>query len=219
MNWWENKSKKINLVFEKESWILPYVHELAKKIILNKYLVTLCEDYAKINFADISFFLGCTKLASKDILEKSKKNLVVHESDLPNGKGFSPLTWHILEGCNTIPVCLIEINDQVDSGNIIYKEVIEFEGHELNPELKAKQGEKTIELCLKYLNEPKCPVGQNQTGEPSYFKRRRPEDSKLNIDQSLREQFNLLRVVDNQRYPAYFELHGNKYIVKIEKNE
>jgi hypothetical protein len=39
----------------------------------------------------------------------------------------------------------------------------------------------------------------------------------LNLDLTLREQFNLLRVVDNERYPAYFELNGIKYVIKINK--
>ena len=34
------------------------------------------------------------------------------------------------------------------------------------------------------------------------------------------EQFNLFRVVDNDRYPAFFELNGSKYylMIKAEKN-
>lgn len=32
-----------------------------------------------------------------------------------------------------------------------------------------------------------------------------------------REQFNLLRVKDNERYPAWFELQGQRYVVKIGK--
>jgi methionyl-tRNA formyltransferase len=58
-----------------------------------------------------------------------------------------------------------------------------------------------------------------QTGEPSYYPRRRPDDSRLDPNKTLAEQFNLLRVVDNERYPAFFEHHGQRYLVKVEKSD
>ena len=41
------------------------------------------------------------------------------------------------------------------------------------------------------------------------------------MSKSIDEQFNLLRVCDNERYPAFFYKDGVKYILKInkEKNE
>jgi len=48
-------------------------------------------------------------------------NLVVHESDLPRGKGFAPVKWQILDGKKEIPVCLLETTEQVDSGDILGK--------------------------------------------------------------------------------------------------
>jgi len=41
-------------------------------------------------------------------------------------------------------------------------------------------------------------------------------DSRLDIDRSIKEQFNLLRVVGNEEYPAFFEINGHKYLLKIE---
>jgi len=34
-------------------------------------------------------------------------------------------------------------------------------------------------------------------------------------DKTIREQMNLLRVVDNERYPAFFEWQGNRYYLAI----
>ena len=41
--------------------------------------------------------------------------------------------------------------------------------------------------------------------------------SSIDIDKTFREQFNLLRVVDNKRYPAFFYFKNQKYVIKIEK--
>ena len=39
----------------------------------------------------------------------------------------------------------------------------------------------------------------------------------LDPNKTIVEQFNLLRIVDNDRYPAYFNWLGQDYIMKIEK--
>jgi methionyl-tRNA formyltransferase len=35
----------------------------------------------------------------------------------------------------------------------------------------------------------------------------------------LAEQFDLLRVVDSERFPAFFEYRGRRYKLKIEKDD
>ncbi len=57
-----------------------------------------------------------------------------------------------------------------------------------------------------------------QEGAPGpYLRRRTPEDSRLDVHKSIAEQFDLLRVVDNQRFPAFIDYRGNRYVIKIEK--
>jgi len=50
----------------------------------------------------IVFILGYHKIIKKEYLKNNKYNIVVHESDLPKGKGWVPLFWQILEGKNEI---------------------------------------------------------------------------------------------------------------------
>jgi len=40
-------------------------------------------------------------------------------------------------------------------------------------------------------------------------------DSELNIDKSLREQFNLLRIRNNEHWPLFFVIDGYKYFLGI----
>jgi methionyl-tRNA formyltransferase len=144
---------------------------------------------------------------------------VVHESDLPQGKGWSPLTWQILEGKNRIPVTLLEAADRVDSGPIYNQHWIEFKEHELIDELRAEQAKATNALCHWFINNfpESAQQARNQIGEESFYKRRRPQDSALDPNKTIAEQFNLLRVVDNERYPAWFSLEGNLFKIKISR--
>ena len=53
-------------------------------------------------------------------------------------------------------------------------------------------------------------------GEESAYSRRRPEDSRLDPLQNLEDQFPLLRIVDNEAYPAFFERKGRRYRLRID---
>ena len=74
-----------------------------------------------------------------------------------------------------------------------------------------------MELCLAWLDRSHEVVAaaQDQLGEPSYYSRRQPTDSQLDPERSLAEQFNLLRVVDNESYPAFFHWGGRRYSVQV----
>ena len=90
-------------------------------------------------------------------------------------------------------------------------------GHELVEEWRALQAEATLELCLVWLDryQEVIAAAQPQLGEPSHYSRRRPVDSQLDPERSLAEQFNLLRVVDNQELSGLFEWGGKRYSVQV----
>lgn len=214
---WEEKPRTISIVVDNPSWILPYAERLVGEINTNGDRAFLCLNHEEVKDGCIAFFLGCIKIASPNVLSKNFFNLVVHESDLPKGKGFAPVAWQILEGKKKITICLIEADNNADAGDIYYLDSMVFEGHELNNEIREKQGNKTIELCLRFLNEVKPPKPFSQVGESTYYRRRTPKDSMLSINKTIEEQFNLFRIVDNKRYPAYFEIFGHRYRLTIVK--
>lgn len=214
--WWP-KPRIISVVVDNPSWILPYAEQLVLQLTETGDTVHLCRTHAEVVTGAVAFYLGCMQLTPPEVLARNQRNLIVHESDLPQRRGFSPLTWQILEGRNDIPVCLLEAAGAADAGPVVYRETLRFKGHELIDELRSALGRLTIELCIRYLDEKSPPIGQAQSGTPTQYSRRRPEDSRLDPDRSLAEQFNLLRVVDNSRYPAFFELHGQRYTLNIEK--
>lgn len=211
---------KITLLCDnKNSWIIPYLDEIYDKLKKLGHEVYKVYDYKNIKNGDLCFILSCEKIIPEDYLKLNIQNLVIHESNLPQGKGWSPLTWQVLEGENEIPITLFEAADKVDSGKIYLQDRIKLDGTELNVELKRKQGLKTKELILDFVNQYPDIDGRPQVGEETYYPKRRPEDSELDPNKTIREQFNLLRVVDNERYPAFFKMKGKKYIIKIFKED
>ena len=207
--------QRVSVLVDNESWILPYANRLVAWCEQNGFHATLVRDQEMLKPSDICFLLGCVKIVTQKNLQKSKRNLVVHESDLPRGKGFAPVAWQILEGKQKIPVCLIDASEKVDGGNIWLKKFILLEGHELHDEWRSMQGELTVSLCQEFLETYESLKPQQQVGEESSYPRRRPSDSELNVEKSIAEQFELMRIVDNDHYPAFFYFRGKKFKLEI----
>lgn len=176
-------------------------------------------DIVQLPEADFCFCLSFGQLLPKVVRAQFRHTLVVHESDLPQGKGWSPLTWQILEGKQRIPVTLFEAAEHVDSGDLYAQRWLQFQGHELIDDLRAAQAEATLELCRWFVDHYPASAAQArpQTGAESLYPRRCPDDSRLDPYRTIAEQFDLLRVVDNRRYPAFFECLGHRYRFVISK--
>ena len=61
------------------------------------------------------------------------------------------------------------------------------------------------------------PQQQDVDIEPTYHRKRTPDDSRVDPDSSIADQFDLIRMCDPNRYPAWFEIHGQKYKLVLEK--
>jgi len=165
----------------------------------------------------VVFLLGCTRLVPQSFLRRNGLTLVVHESALPKGRGFAPVQWQVLEGRSEIPLCLIEAVPEADAGDILATGVLRLDGSELYDEIRAKQAAATFELVQGFLERYPELQRTPQAGEPSVYPRRTPADSELCVDKTLREQFNLLRIGNNEAWPSFFVLNGHKYILTIRK--
>ncbi len=212
---------RISLVTAGKGWVRGMLSDFVDRLRTSGHKVTIVYDVNEIPEGDIALFLSCWSLVPPEILSRSAHNLVVHASDLPAGKGWSPMTWQIIEGKNLIPLTLFEAQATVDSGRIYSTDFIEFEGHELLQEMRVALMEKSYQLCERFIeNYPEVSVtGKMQSGEESFYRRRESSDSQLEADQSIASQFNLLRTVDNDYYPAFFNYQGCRYKLRIEKSD
>jgi methionyl-tRNA formyltransferase len=127
------------------------------------------------------------------------------------------LVWQILEGRDTVTVTLLEAEDAVDSGAVWQKMQIHFEGHELCDEIHAALFDAELALMDFAVENLDMIQPMPQTGEGSHYRRRTPEDSRLDVNRSIAEQFDLLRVADTDRYPAFFDYRGHRYQIQLKK--
>jgi methionyl-tRNA formyltransferase len=209
------KYKITILLDKKNNWLHPYILDCKSFNNSIKYQFTISFDPDSIKNQDIVFILGYTRILSNDFLKKNSLNLVVHESKLPQGKGFSPMQWQMLAGINKIPVSLVEAVNKIDSGDIYYEELIDLSGTELYEEWRNKQAKATLKMMEKFLDQYPNMQIKKQVGEETFYKKREKKDGELDVDKSIKQQFNLLRTGNNEEWPSFFILEGKKFIIKI----
>ena len=181
--------------------------------------VSLYYDKDDLLGGDILFLVSCSQIIRDTDRNKFITTLVLHASDLPRGRGWSPYIWSILEGADMITVSLLEAGDPIDSGAIWFKENFSLEGHELLPEINEKLFTVELSLMTKAVENFTSITPKEQYGDPGlYMRKRSPEDSRLDPNKTIAEQFDLLRVVDSERFPAFIHYRGQRYLIKIEKD-
>jgi methionyl-tRNA formyltransferase len=180
--------------------------------------VSIMFNRSDLTGGDVLFLVSCGQLIGDAERSLFRAVLVLHASDLPNGRGWSPHIWSIVNGESRIVVCMLEARDPVDSGPVWLRTEFDLDGHELLPEINEKLFVAELALMTDAVERFDEFVPVPQEGDPGgYMIKRTPEHSRLDPDRSIAEQFDLLRVVDNVRYPAFFDHRGHRYILRIEK--
>ena len=205
---------KVAILLDQQNlWIKPHLSgfELSRQ----NYEISIHENLEDVFDFDIVFILGYTKKIHLKQLKKNKLNLIIHESALPQDRGFSPIQWQVLQGKNEIVVSLIEAVEALDEGDIFEQTLLKLNGSELFPELRQKQAEATLQLMNKFLfSFPKITRKKQHTGG-TFNRRLQDSDHELDINKSINENFNILRIGDNEKWPTYFWRDGKKFILKI----
>ena len=200
--------------------IIESLHLWMKEMTSKGHSPVLVSDKADLQGGDILFLVSCSQVILNTERKKYKASLVIHASDLPKGRGWSPHIWSILDGSNEITVSLLEASGPVDSGDIWLKTKFTLENHELLPEINEKLFTAELLLMTRAIEKFELIKPVRQKGQSgAYMPKRLPVNSQLDPDKTIAEQFDLLRVVDSQKYPAFFDYRGKRYIVKIEKFE
>ena len=84
----------------------------------DKHKVKLFYEKGELPGGDVLFLISCSDIIGLEYRNKYKKTLVIHASDLPQGRGWSPHIWQLIEGAEKLTLTLLEAEDKVDCGNI-----------------------------------------------------------------------------------------------------
>ena len=208
------------LCTDREHPVYPYLQNWCEKHrdIYNITLALSVKEAGKYS-GDILFLVSCSELVKSDLRENFRYTLVLHASALPAGRGWSPHIWDIINGSDGITLSLLNAEDKVDTGNIWQQKIIKLDGTELYNEINHLLFNAELELiswACKNIDKSKSSI---QIGAGSYYRKRIPEDSRIDPDSNISKQFDLLRVCDPERFPAFFDHRGQRYTIRIEKQD
>ena len=203
---------KSNLWFEKQ--LKNYDFRLN-----NKYIFKISKNPNNIKNQNIVFPLSYTRILPESFLQKNELVLIAHPSKLPKDKGFAPLQYQILRNKNKVYMSLIKAVKEIDAGPIYFQNSFVLNGTELSDEIRNIQGIQFLNIIKKFLIKYPKVKSKKQIGKGNFNKRRYPKDSQLDINKTIKQQFNHLRINDNELYPSFFYYKGQKYIVKIFKEK
>ena len=102
--------------------------------------------------ADIMVVVAFGQILPKEILEMTKYGCVnVHASLLPKYRGAAPIQWSIIDGEEVTGVTTMQMNEGLDTGDMLLKVEIPIEEKETGGSLHDKLAEAGAKLCVETL--------------------------------------------------------------------
>lgn len=170
------------------------------------------EELRKLS-ADIFVVAAFGQILSKEILEMPKWGcLNIHASLLPKYRGSSPIQWAVINGEEKSGVTIMQMDEGVDTGDILYQKEILLDRKETGESLFDKLavlGAEAIVEALSLLEEGKLkPVPQNKE-EASHTVMLNKAMGRLDFSKSAQELERLIRGL-NSWPSAYTFLEGKQ---------
>ena len=129
-------------------------------------------------------------------------------TDLPYGRGGSPLQNLILRGHRWTKLSALRMTHDLDAGPVYLRKELCLEGNA--EEIYMRTTCLAAEMIKQIIIDRRDPIPQE--GKMVLFKRRKPEESEISRTASLRELHDFIRMLDAEEYPkAFINYNGFRY--------
>lgn len=194
------------LIVTKKNWHYCNFLKLKSKkfILINDKKKFTYKNLKKINPKLIFFPHWSWKVPKKIIA--NFKCICFHETKLPYGRGGSPIQNLILRNKRNTKICAIEMNDIIDSGNIILSKKLSLEG---SAQSIFERSSKIIFEMIRLISKKNKIRSQPQRGKIVQFSRLK-NNSELNYKvNSLNQLYNHIRMLDADTYKKVYIVKNN----------
>ena len=206
-----------------KSWNIERAKELQRKYegVHEIVLYTDREAFVPENICDFQpdyiFLPHWSYIMPKEITD-NWECVVFHMTDLPYGRGGSPLQNLIVRGHKETKISAIRVTEKLDGGPIYMKRALSLEGsaQEIFVRCSDMIFREMIPQFLEQGKEKITPIPQE--GEPVLFKRRKPEDGEITSDMKTDQIYDYIRMLDAEGYPRAFMAFGD-YRLEFEQAE
>jgi len=200
------------LIVTIKSWNIENFFKFTKKFKGNWHLISKKENLNLKNIDRINpkkiFFIHWSWIIPREIFEKYEC-ISFHITDLPFGRGGSPLQNLIARGLYNTKISAFRVVQELDAGEIYLKKPINIEfGSAEEIFMRASK------IIFKMIEEiiTKDLIPKPQQGKVVKFKRRTSEDGNLKDIKNLKTIYDFIRMLDGEGYPkAFIKINNIKY--------
>jgi methionyl-tRNA formyltransferase len=185
--------------------------ELAKKYDAIKVFGKIDLEAAIANNPDYIFFIHWSWIIPEKIYN-NYKCVVFHMTDLPYGRGGSPLQNLIIRGHKNTKLSALRVEDGIDTGAIYLKKELTLSG--TATEIFERAGQIIKGMISEITENEIIPI--QQTGQVTLFSRRKPHESLVNKDVAeIEKLYDFIRMLDAENYPKAF-LETEKFKIEFD---
>lgn len=145
------------------------------------------------------FFIHWSEIIPANIHENFEC-VIFHMTDLPFGRGGSPLQNLIARGIYETQITALRCQKGLDTGPVYMKVPFSLYGSAEEIYLRAS---KVIEKMILHIIEFE-PIPIEQQGEVTVFSRRKPSESDISKLKDINQVFDYIRMLDAEGYPKAF---------------
>ena len=204
--------KETYLVVTIKQWNINAYNKIISKYNGIWHLITdineLTVEKVKVINPKFIFFPHWSHIVPSEILNISTC-ICFHETDLPYGRGGSPLQNLIALGHKETEISALQMTEELDAGPIYLKKGVSLEG--LAEEIYIRISYIVADMIKIIIEQDIKPIEQN--GKITLFNRRKPKESKIPSEKTnLEDLFDHIRMLDAEGYPnAYLEIGNFRY--------
>lgn len=190
-----------------KSWNIEQAEQLRARMGEEGHRVSIWTDKRDLNQRNLEsakpdyiFFPHWSHIIPREVYS-NYQCVVFHMTDLPFGRGGSPLQNLIVRGIKDTKISALRVDEGIDTGPIYLKRPLSLEG---SAEEVYRRASRIVfeEMIPEIVATNPIPVAQE--GEVTLFKRRTPDQSELDGVLSLEEVFDRIRMLDAEGYPRAF---------------
>jgi methionyl-tRNA formyltransferase len=170
---------------------------------------------------DLVISLGYSQIISDKYLRCPKNGIVVfHSSDLPEGRGWAPLYYTIIEKKACLVQSLFYATTRVDAGPIIAKAFYPIEAWYDLHILREIDDHLTIALCDAFISQlvsGVVPSHEQEESKATYWQKRSSDDSEIDPQKSIMDLYDTFRALSDV-YPPFFTHQGKTMRISLKRN-
>ena len=196
-------ARACNVIVSNKEWHRKYIGEVSartgSKIVYIDDKEKVAYGYLKQLSPRYIFFPHWSYIISAEVYDNFEC-VIFHMTDLPFGRGGSPLQNLIERGIYETKISAIRCRRELDGGEVYMKRPLSLWG--TAEEIYLRAAELTKEMMVEIATSGISPVPQ--TGEPVIFRRRKPEQGDISALGNIEKVFDYIRMLDADGYPPAF---------------